>query len=167
MGSAARSSATMMSNDFFTLVLLWAFCPYRSIQSAETFAFAGWFLFVALLSLFLIEELVEMLFGGFDVFRIMVAVLRLFAVRAGVGVKLFAVMVRDKVLMTLFGLSLGRMNQGVAVRFVLNTFALVNGVESAVAMRMNLHMVAVTFILVSLIAVGTVLLPCGLRVHLR
>jgi hypothetical protein len=157
----------MMSNDFFTLILLWAFCPYRSIQSAEAFAFAGWFLFVALLSLFFIEELVKMFLGGFDVFRVMVAVFRLFAIRAGVGVKLFAVMVRDKVLMTLFGLSLGCMNQGMAVRFMLNTFALVNGVESAVTMRMNLHMVAVTFILVSLIAVGAVLLPCGFGVHLR
>src|ERR1035437_9853530 len=165
MGSAARSSATMMSNDFFTLILLWAFCPYRSIQSAEAFAFAGWFLFVALLSLFFIEELVKMFLGGFDVFRVMVAVFRLFAIRAGVGVKLFAVMVRDKVLMTLFGLSLGCMNQGMAVRFMLNTFALVDGVKGAVAMGMNLHMIAVA--LFFSFAAWIVLLASGLGVHLR
>ena len=136
------------------------------VQSAEAFAGAAllFFAFGCFLALFLIEELVEMILYRFDVFRVMLQMLSFTAAFDRMRMQFLACMVSMEMLVALFRMNLGRVNQRMAVCLMLLALALMDGVKGAVTMRMNLHMVAVALFMLRL-AAGVVFLASGLRVH--
>ena len=114
---------------------------------------------------FLFIILVQIFFIGSIFF--MVAALSLLAARMRMAVQHLAVVVRVKVLVTFLCVRFGCVNQSMAVRLMLDLFALVHRVKGAIAVRVDLDMLSRVLVTLILAGVGgAVLLTSGFRVHL-